>query len=104
MPSQSSPNAELGVRALHPYRHHQATKSSGRLANRPHRPRASLTRDLLSGFNPWRNQADVVHLGLMAEVDNLRDLAEVEVLVPLDEHDLLLASRKDLRQLGLEVC
>src|SRR5258707_10984575 len=31
-------HAELGVRALHRYRHQETTKSSGRLANRPHRP------------------------------------------------------------------
>src|SRR5438270_8172879 len=93
-----------GVRALHPYRHQRSTKSSGRLADRPHRPHESLmTLNLLSCFNPRCNQTDIVHSGLMAKVDDLGDIPEIEILIALDEHDLLLAARNNLRQLGFEV-
>src|SRR5260370_28176228 len=108
MPSHLSPNEELGGRASIPIDTRKSQKAPGGWPTghtaRNESFRNSLTRDLLSCFNPRRNQADVVHLGLMAEVDDLGDLAEVEVLVALDEHDLLLTGCKDLRQLGLEVC
>src|SRR5271154_912873 len=104
MPSQLSPNAELGASE------HSTTTDTGRLQKTPGgwptghtaRMRASVA-GLLSCCNPRRNQADVVHASFVAKVDNLGDLAEVEILVALDEHDLLLACRKDLLQFGLEV-
>jgi hypothetical protein len=45
---------------------------------------------LLARFNPWCDESDVVDTGLVTEVNHLSDLAEVQVLVALDEHHLLL--------------
>src|SRR6185437_16444692 len=39
----------------------------------------------------------------MAEIDHFRDLAEVKILVALDEHHLLLTSGEDLFQLRLDL-
>jgi hypothetical protein len=74
----------------------------GRRAIWPHRPRKTLP--LLSRFYPRRDEADIVYASLMSEVDNLGNLTEVEVFVALHKHDLLLPGRKDLRQLGLDLC
>jgi len=45
--------------------------------------------ELLPCFDPRRDQTDIVHAGLVAEVNDLGDFAEIQVLVPFDEHDLL---------------
>src|SRR5215470_3189198 len=55
-------------------------------------------RELLSCFDSRRDQTYVIDTRLVTEVDHLSDLVEVEVLITLDEHHLLLTSRKDLRQ------
>src|SRR6202040_3641789 len=99
-----SPNAELGKRASRSIRLPPATQKL-RAAGQPATPPVRELRllGLLSCCDPWRNQAYIVHTGLVAKVDDLGDLAEVEILIALDEHDLLLPSRKDLGQFGLEV-
>jgi hypothetical protein len=83
--------------------------SSGRLEAAPLQSRTAPERvppnaiTLLSCFNPWRNQTDIVYPSQMAEVDYLGDLTEVQVLIALHKHDLLLPGREDLRQLGLNI-
>ncbi len=61
---------------------------------------SSTAINLLSCFYPRRDQTDVVDPGLVPEIDDLSYFAEVEVFVAFDEHNLLLARRKDFRQLG----
>ncbi len=80
------------------------TKLRKALGGQPigHTARTRASTYLLPCFNPWRDQTDIVNPSLMAKVDNLGDLAEVEILIALDEHNLLLTSGEDLRQLRLD--
>ena len=71
----------------------KTNESGGRSSSRTARNN-TLVRDLtnlLSCFYTRRDQADIVHPRLMTKVDDFGDLAEVEVLIALDEHNLFLA-------------
>src|ERR1700727_3135008 len=99
MPSQSSPNTRLGKQALDQQHLQLRAESSGRLIISIIRPYESFKTGLLPCFDPGCDETDVVHPCLMAIVDDLGDLAEVEILVTFNKHDLFLTRRKDLRQL-----
>ena len=58
---------------------------------------------LLSCFNPRRDKPYIIDTSLMAKVNDLGNLAEIEVLIALHEHDLLLPGRENLLQLRLKV-
>ena len=59
---------------------------------------------LLSCFNPRRDQTNIVYSGQMAEINHFSDLAEVQILIALHEHDLFLPGRENLRQFGFNIC
>src|SRR5947199_242510 len=82
--------------------HWMQTNRSAALIAGPPEAKSLLRRLLLlSCFNPWRDQTNIVDPCLVTKVDDLGNLAEVQILVALDEHNLLLPGREDLRQLRL---
>src|SRR5580704_4343023 len=68
-----------------------------------HPSEITLIRNLLARFNPWGDQSDVIYARLMAKIDNLGNLAEVQVFVTLHKHHLLLPRSEDLSQLWLKI-
>ena len=62
----------------------------------------TLCFSLLTGFNARRDQTDIVDARLMAEVDNLCHILEVEVLIPLDVIIFLMRFLVDLHQFGFD--
>src|ERR1700733_5666537 len=92
----------LGERALDQllFPNLQKASSGGHVGPPPEREPFS---NLLSRFDSRRDETDIVDSSLMTEVDDLSDLAEVEIFVALDQHNLFLSCRKNLDKLGFKV-
>ncbi len=62
------------------------------------------TRFLLSRLDLRRDQTNVIHAGLMADIDDVRHYRRSSrSCIPLDEHHLFRARGKDARQLVQQV-
>ncbi len=63
----------------------------------------ALIGPLLPGHDLGRHESDVIHVGRAADIDYLRNIGEIDIIVALDEHDTLGAVGVNFSQLGQKV-